>query len=103
MIVAKILRAERRSLNSIGVTTSSASGKSISAVETKGCIWFRPQGTTLASSSLRWNSSSGDGLGNHQPGSITWGGQVRTPAPSGRARDRARCPAVARSDLRRAA
>jgi len=42
------------------------------------------------------NSSSGDGLGNHQPGSHTWGGQVRTPAPSGRARDRARCPAVAR-------
>jgi hypothetical protein len=47
--------------------------------------------------------SSGDGLGNHQPGSITWGGQVRTPAPSGRARDRARCPAVARSSLRRVA
>jgi hypothetical protein len=47
-------------------------------------------------------SSSGDGLGNHQPGSMTWGGQVRTPAPSGRARDRAIC-AVARSFHRRAA
>jgi hypothetical protein len=42
--------------------------------------------------------SSSDGLGNHQPGSITCGfAIVRQPA-SGRARDRARCPAVARSN-----
>ncbi len=40
--------------------------------------------------------SSGDGLGNHQPGSNTWGGRNTRPAPSGRARDRAICPAVAR-------
>lgn len=38
--------------------------------------------------------SSGDGLGNQQPGSNTWGGRNATPAPSGRARDRAICPAV---------
>jgi hypothetical protein len=52
---------------------------------------------------LRENASaihSGDGLGNHQPGSMTWGGLLReTPAPSGRAHDRAICPAVARSYL----
>jgi hypothetical protein len=41
-------------------------------------------------------SSSGGGLGIHQPGSITCGfAIVRQPA-SGTARDRAKCPAVAR-------
>lgn len=39
-------------------------------------------------------SSSGDGLGIHEPGSITWGDREAMPAPSGRARDRAECPAV---------
>jgi hypothetical protein len=42
-------------------------------------------------------SSSGRGLGIHQPGSNTRGGRSATPAPSGRARDRAKCPAAARS------
>jgi hypothetical protein len=46
--------------------------------------------------------SSGDGLGNHQPGSMTCGFAIMRQPASGRARDRARCPAVARSDLRRA-
>lgn len=41
--------------------------------------------------------SSGDGLGIQQPGSMTWGDRLAMPAPSGRARDRAICPAVARS------
>lgn len=49
------------------------------------------------------NSSSGGGLGIQQPGSMTRGGSAATPAPSGRARDRAICPAVARSNERRAA
>jgi hypothetical protein len=39
--------------------------------------------------------SSGDGLGIHQPGSITWVGDIVATGPSGRARDRAMCPAVA--------
>lgn len=42
--------------------------------------------------------SSGDGLGIHQPGSNTRGGFFTATAPSGRARDRAKCPAVARSN-----
>ncbi len=54
------------------------------------------------SSNLTPATSSGDGLGNHQPGSHTWGGFNAT-APSGRARSRAICPAVARSSYRRAA
>jgi hypothetical protein len=47
------------------------------------------------------NCSSGGGLGIQQPGSNTRGEPAsfpcRLPAPSGRARDRAMCPAVARS------
>ncbi len=42
------------------------------------------------------NQPSDDGLGIHEPGSMTWGGRLATPAPSGRARDRAMCPAVIR-------
>ena len=42
------------------------------------------------------NSSSSDGLGNHQPGSMTRGTIAKVKTPSGRARDRAICPAVAR-------
>jgi hypothetical protein len=41
------------------------------------------------------NFSSGV-LGIHEPWSMTWGGRIATPAPSGRARDRAKCPDVAR-------
>lgn len=49
------------------------------------------------------NFSSGDGLGIHQPGSMTRGfASPRQPA-SGRARDRAKCPAVARFNQGRAA
>ena len=47
--------------------------------------------------------SSGGGLGIHEPGSMTWGFQrltQRDQSPSGRARDRAMCPAVARSSSR---
>jgi hypothetical protein len=46
--------------------------------------------------------SSSDGLGNHQPGSMTCGFAIARQPASGRARDRARCPAVARSDRRAA-
>ena len=49
------------------------------------------------------NFSSGDGPGILEPGSMTWGDRCAMPAPSGRARDRAICPAVARSFLRNAA
>ena len=47
-------------------------------------------------------TSSGDGLGIHQPGSNTWGGLFAPTAPSGRADESAMCPAVARSDEGRA-
>lgn len=46
--------------------------------------------------------SSGDGLGIHQPGSITRGTRAKVKTPSGRARDRAMCPAVARCNEGRA-
>lgn len=42
-------------------------------------------------------TSSGDGLGNHEPGSMTWGGDLLATAPSGRADVSAECPAVAGS------
>lgn len=42
------------------------------------------------------NSSSGDGLGIQQPGSMTRGFAIARQPPSGRARDRAICPAVTR-------
>lgn len=48
-------------------------------------------------------TSSGDGLGIQQPGSMTWGGFFVPTAPSGRADESAMCPAVARSLSRRAA
>lgn len=47
--------------------------------------------------------SSGDGLGIHQPGSMTRGTRAKVKTPSGRARVRAKCPAVARSFAGRAA
>lgn len=40
--------------------------------------------------------SSGDGLGIQQPGSFKRGTRAKVQTPSGRARDRAMCPAVAR-------
>lgn len=48
-------------------------------------------------------TSSGDGLGIHQPGSNTRGGSLPATAPSGRAAEAATCPAVARSNEGRAA
>jgi hypothetical protein len=51
-------------------------------------------GVTAGETAL--NSSSGDGLGNHQPGSMTCGFAIARQPASGRARDRAICPAVAR-------
>lgn len=42
-------------------------------------------------------TSSGDGLGIQQPGSMTWGGLLVPTAPSGRADESAMCPAGARS------
>jgi hypothetical protein len=42
------------------------------------------------------HSSSGGGLGILEPGSNTRGGSLYATAPSGRARDRATCPAAAR-------
>ncbi|MGY3366131.1 hypothetical protein ACVWZL_003256 [Bradyrhizobium sp. GM2.4] len=47
-------------------------------------------------------SSSGDGLGIHQPGSMTRGFAVERQPASGRARDRVKCSAGARSDRRAA-
>ncbi len=47
--------------------------------------------------------SSGGGLGIHEPGSNTRGFASRRQSPSGRARNRAMCPAVARSFVGRAA
>jgi len=44
------------------------------------------------------NSSSGDGLGIHEPGSMTWGGRDAATAPSGRADESAKCPAVTGSN-----
>lgn len=48
------------------------------------------------------NSSSGDGPGIQQPGSMTWGGPLVPTAPSGRADESAMCPAVARFNRRAA-
>lgn|SRR5579872_561503 len=45
--------------------------------------------------------SSGGGLGIHQPGSMTRGFALQRQPASGRARDRAICPAVARSLIAR--
>lgn len=39
-------------------------------------------------------SNFGDGLGNHEPGSIMWGDREAVTAPSGRAVETAKCPAV---------
>lgn len=52
------------------------------------------RGRAAASDTADQISSSGDGLGTQQPGSITWSGSDATPAPSGRARNRAICPTV---------
>lgn len=47
-------------------------------------------------SNLPCATSSGDGLGIHEPGSNTRGGRIATPAPSGRAAEAAMCPVVTR-------
>lgn len=49
------------------------------------------------------HSSSGGGLGIHQPGSNTRGTRAKVQTPSGRAAEAAMCPAVARSFQGRAA
>lgn len=57
--------------------------------------------TVISRAAEAWTKSielsSGVGLGIHHPGSMTWGGHIVTPAPSGRARNRAKCPAGSRS------
>jgi hypothetical protein len=60
---------------------------------------------TMGSNPIRQCShlSSGDGLGIQQPGSITLATRAKVKGQSGRARDRAMCPAVARSFSRRVA
>lgn len=82
-----------------------------------GRTWDQPRGLTNGDSLVlqprltgrgllrqcRHEFSSGDGLGIHEPGSNTRGGSSYATAPSGRARNRAMCPAVARSFSRRAA
>ncbi|EJN11802.1 hypothetical protein PMI42_04815 [Bradyrhizobium sp. YR681] len=71
------------------------------AVATAGA----PRGTAasrLASAGAA-QFSSDDGLGIHQPGSMTRGTRAKVQTPSGRARDRAMCPAVVRSFAGRAA
>ena len=57
----------------------------------------------VASSNLAPATSSGDGLGIHEPGSNTRGFAVMRQPASGRARDRAICPAVARCFSKEAA
>jgi hypothetical protein len=49
---------------------------------------------SVTSASAPSESSSGDGLGNLEPGSITSGDRFAVTAGSGRARNRAICPAV---------
>jgi hypothetical protein len=73
--------------SAVGATLSVSDGVLSSSRETE-----TEPSATLASAPSEF--SSGDGLGIQQPGSITWGGREPTPAPSGRARDRAKCPAV---------
>lgn len=76
-----------------------------------GRTWDQPRGLTNGDSlvlqprltgrgscdSGALHSSSGRGLGIHQPGSNTRGFAIAHQPPSGRARDRAMCPAAARS------
>lgn len=59
-----------------------------------------PASRTRFSARSSADHSSGDGLGIQQPGSNISGGSLYATARSGRARDRAICPAVARSDRR---
>jgi hypothetical protein len=56
----------------------------------------KPRSWSMRRCLINSNFSSGDGLGNHQPGSMTCGFASRRQPASGRARDRAICPAVAR-------
>ena len=86
---------ERRSLNCIGVVTSGEAAKRLINVDQRSRAAVGPS-VIRTSSPLRCNFSSGDGLGNHQPGSMTCGFGIDRQPASGRARDRAICPAVAR-------
>lgn len=116
--------------NCVGVVTSGEAAKRLINVDLRSRVSVGP-GVTRTSSPLRCNSvsdgafagslplgeiepsvtlacppsesSSGDGLGIHQPGSMTRGFASRRQPPSGRARDRAICPAVARFIRGRAA
>lgn len=58
--------------------------------------------TFSAASFSAADTTSGDGLGIQQPGSMTWGTKAKVQTPSGRADDSAICPAVARNDRRAA-
>jgi hypothetical protein len=87
---------ESAATNCIGVVTSGEAAKRLINVDLRSRVWVGPS-VTRTSSPLRCNSSSGGGLGIQQPGSMTWGDRYAMPAPSGRARDRAICPAAARS------
>jgi hypothetical protein len=96
-------RAERRSTNfgSCG-SAESRSAECPLTPDAKIVAWSperRSQSGAGLAPGPQDYSSSGDGLGIHQPGSIV---QV-TKRRQGRARDRAMCPAVARFNLRRAA
>jgi hypothetical protein len=84
-------RAERRSANSV---TDGAANGSLPSGESEPWVTL-----ALAPSVF----GSGGGLGIQQPGSMTRGTRAKVQTPSGRARNRAMCPAVARSFERRAA
>jgi hypothetical protein len=56
---------------------------------------FNDEVAALEAQEFRGPSNSGGGLGNHEPGSILSGDRDAVTARSGRARDRANCPAVA--------
>jgi len=103
-------RAERRSPSfSCAETTSGiGSARGTSAMLHPGVVdgpttLALQAGTVVTAGETAPNSSSGDGLGIHQPRSMTRGTRAKVKTPSGRARDRAMCPAVARFVDRRAA
>lgn len=62
-------------------------------------VFVSPKATTSAAAAVppvaaAPVSNSGDGLGIHEPRSMTWGGDIVATAPSGRADESAKCPAV---------
>jgi len=106
-----------RNVRAIGVVSRPVTGRSVTATsermdatggESAATIFLQGRAARSAhvahnhkvvSSNLTPATSSGDGLGIQQPGSMTRGFASRRQPPSGRARDRAICPAVARSFL----